>query len=94
MGVMLSLDRNGPARNHRRARHARRPGGQARAQALVAMRRDHASASSRLLNRLTRTVLARRNRSHRDVTAPPAAPAAGSAADSAAGPAAGRAPAA
>jgi hypothetical protein len=88
MGVMLSLDRNGPARDRRRARHARRPGGQARAQALAAMRRDEASASGRLLSRLTRTVLARRNRSHRDATAPPAAPA------PAPGSAAGRAPAA
>jgi hypothetical protein len=91
MGVMLSLDRNGPAMDHRRARHARRPGGQARAPALVAMRRDQASAS-RLMSRLTGTVLARRNRPHRDATAPPAAPA--PAAGSAAGSAAGRAPAA
>jgi hypothetical protein len=90
MGVMLSLDRNGPARDHRRARHARRPGGQARAQVLVAMRRDQASSSGRLLSRLTRTVLARRNPSHREASAPPATPAAGSPAGSAAG----RAPAA
>jgi hypothetical protein len=111
MGVMLSLDRTGPARGHRHARHARRPGGQARVQALnpfrtpprsgyvdgrgeaetgslVAMPRDQASSRGRLLSKLTRTVLARRNRSHRDATAPPATPTAGSAA----GPAAGRAP--
>jgi len=92
MGVMLSLDRNGPAGHHRRARHARRPGGQARTQALVAMRRDQASASSRLLSRLTRTVLARRNRSPRDATGPPATPT--PTAGSAGGSAAGRAPAA
>jgi hypothetical protein len=98
MGVMLSLDRNGPAGNHRRARHARRPGGQARTQALAVMRRDQASASNRLLSRLTRTVLARRNRTHRDTTAPPAtsaaAPSAMPAGDSAGGAAAGQAPAA
>jgi hypothetical protein len=94
MGVMLSLDRNGPARDHRRARHARRPGGQARVQALAVMRRDQASPSSRLLSRLTRTVLARRNRQHREASAPLANPAAGPAAAPAAGPAAGRAPAA
>ena len=90
MGVMLSLDRNGPASNHRRARHARRPGGQARTQALAVMRRDQPSVSVRLLSRLTRTVLARRNWSHRGATAPPATPTAGLAG----GPAAGRAPAA
>ena len=114
MGVMLSLDRNGPARDHRRARHARRPGGQARAQALslfhppisrpgyvgsrredekgslVALRHDQPSAGGRLLSRLTRTVLARRNRSHRDATAHPATPTGGLAGGSAAG----RAPAA
>jgi hypothetical protein len=94
MGVMLSLDRNGPARDHRRARHARRPGGQARVQALAVMRRDRATASGRLLSRLTRTVLARRNRQHRETIAPPATPVAGPATAPAAGPAAGRAPAA
>jgi hypothetical protein len=98
MGVMLSLDRSGPVGNHRRARHARRPGGQARSQALAVMRRDQASASNRLLSRLTRTVLARRNRSHGDMTVPPATSAVPqSAAQSAtptAGSAAGRAPAA
>ena len=90
MGVMLSLDRGGPARDRRRARHARRPGGQARAQVLVALRRDEASAGGRLLSKLTQTVRARRSRSHRDPTAPPATPTAGSAE----GPASGRAPAA
>jgi hypothetical protein len=79
MGVMLSLDRNGPARDRRRARHARRPGGQARVQALAAARRDQASASGRLLGRLTRTVLVRRNRSHGDATVPPATTGSGSA---------------
>jgi len=94
MGVMLSLDRNGPASTHRRARHARRPGGQARIQALAVMRRDQASASGRLLSRLTRIVLTRRNRSHRDVSAPTATATSTPAAGSARGPAAGRAPAA
>jgi hypothetical protein len=104
MGVMLSLDRNGPASNHRRARHARRPGGQARTQALAVSRRGQPSASGRLLSRLTRsvltrTVLTRRNRSYRDAAAPPAppataVPAATPATGSAGGPAAGQAPAA
>jgi hypothetical protein len=113
MGVMLSLDRGGPARDHHRARHARRPGGQARnlfhppvsrpgyvgsrgeddRGSLVAMRRDQASAGSRLLARLTRTVLARRNRPDRDAAAAPAPPATPSAGP-ARGPSAGRAPAA
>jgi hypothetical protein len=112
MGVMLSLDRDGPARDHHRARHARRPGGQARSlfhppisrpgyvgsrgedekSSLVAMPRDQASGGGRLLARLTRTVLARRNRPDRAGAASPATPATPSAGP-AAGPT-GRAPAA
>jgi hypothetical protein len=73
MGVMLSLDRSGAARDRRRARHARRPGAQARAQALVVLRRDEGSVSGRLLSRLTQTVLPRRSRLQRDASAHPAA---------------------
>jgi hypothetical protein len=58
MGVMLSLDRHGPARGRRRqGQHARHPG----TAALAAIRRYETPASSRLLSRLTRTVLARRS---------------------------------
>ncbi len=59
MGVMLSLNRNWPARGRRRAQHARHPDGQARA--VTIMRRYEAPASGRLLSRLTRTMLARRS---------------------------------
>jgi hypothetical protein len=63
MGVMLSLDRHGPARGHRRAQHARREDGLARARALASMRRCEAPASAGLLGRLARALLPWRNRS-------------------------------
>jgi len=56
MGVMLSLDRHGPAKGRRQGQHARNPDGQARVQVLAAMRRYDAPASARLLSRLTRTL--------------------------------------
>jgi hypothetical protein len=61
MGVMLSLDRQRPARGRRRqGQHERHPGDQARAKTLPAMRRYDPRPSGRLLTRLARTVLARR----------------------------------
>jgi len=61
MGVMLSLDRQRPARGRRRqGQHERHPGDQARAQTLAAVRRYDPPPSGRLLTRLARTVLARR----------------------------------
>jgi hypothetical protein len=61
MGVMLSLDRQRPARGRRRqGQHERRPGDQARAQALAAVRRYDPPPSGRLLTRLARTMLARK----------------------------------
>ena len=57
MGVMLSLDRHRPDRVRRRAQHARHPD----VKALATVRRYEAPVSVRLLSRLTRTVLARRN---------------------------------
>ena len=73
MGVMLSLDRQRPARGRRRqGQHERHPGDQARAKTLPAMRRYDPPPSGRLLTRLARTVLARRG----PVVAGPAAAAA------------------
>ena len=61
MGVMLSLDQQRPARGRRRqGQHERRPGDQARARTLAAVRRYDPPPSGRLLTRLARTVLARR----------------------------------
>ena len=62
MGVMLSLDRHRPDRGRRRAQHARHQGGQARGQVLASVRRYDTPISSRLLTRVTRSVLARRPR--------------------------------
>jgi len=56
MGVMLSLDRHGPAKGRRQGLHARNPDGQARVQVLAAMRRYDRPVSARLLTRLTRTL--------------------------------------
>ncbi|HTW03566.1 MAG TPA: hypothetical protein VMF87_24915 [Streptosporangiaceae bacterium] len=62
MGVMLSLDEHGPAKGRRRqGQHARHPGLPVRVQAVAAIRRSEAPSTGRLLSRLTRTVLARRN---------------------------------
>lgn len=93
MGVMLSLDRQRPARGRRRqGQHERQPAGQPRAQTLAAVRRYDPPPSGRLLTRLARTVLARRG----SVVAGPGAAAAaarsGSSRDSSA--AGGSAPAA
>jgi hypothetical protein len=63
MGVMLSLDRHRPDRGHRRAQHARREDGLARARALAGMRRCEAPASAGLLGRLARALLPWRHRS-------------------------------
>jgi len=61
MGVMLSLDRQRPARGRRRqGQHERHPGDQARARTLAAVRRYDRPPSGRLLTRLARAVLARR----------------------------------
>lgn len=61
MGVMLSLDRQRPARGRRRqGQHERRPGDQARGQTLAAVRCYDPPPSGRLLTRLARTMLARR----------------------------------
>lgn len=61
MGVMLSLDRQRPARGRRRqGQHERRPGDRARARTLAVVRRHEPPPSGRLLTRLARTVLARR----------------------------------
>jgi hypothetical protein len=61
MGVMLSLDRQRPARGRRRqGQHERHPRDQAWAKTLPAMRRYDPPPSGRLLTRLARTVLARR----------------------------------
>lgn len=74
MGVMLSLDRQRPARGRRRqGQHVRHPGDQARARTLAAVRRYDPPPSGRLLTRLARTVLARRG----PVVAGPAAAAGG-----------------
>jgi hypothetical protein len=61
MGVMLSLDRQRPARGRRRrGQHERQSGNQPRAQTLAAVRRYDPPPSGRLLTRLARTVLPRR----------------------------------
>jgi hypothetical protein len=62
MGVMLSLAEHGPAKGRRRqGTHARPPGLPVRVQAAAAIRRYEAPSTGRLLSRLTRTVLPRRN---------------------------------
>jgi hypothetical protein len=62
MGVMLSLDEHGPAKGRRRqGQHARHQGLPVRVQAVAAIRRYEAPSTGRLLSRLTRSVLARRN---------------------------------
>jgi hypothetical protein len=63
MGVMLSLDRHRPASGRRRAQHARREDGWARARALATARRCDAPAGAGLLRRLARVLLPWRNRS-------------------------------
>jgi len=61
MGVMLSLDRQRPARDRRRqGQHERQRDDQARTRALTVVRRCNAPASGRLLTRLARTMLARK----------------------------------
>jgi hypothetical protein len=57
MGVMLSLDRPGLARNRRQARHARRPDEQAWADVLAAIVRDEPPRAGCLV-RLAKNVLA------------------------------------
>jgi hypothetical protein len=52
MGVMLSLDRHRPANGRRRAQHARREDGWARARTLATVRRRDPRAGARLLSRL------------------------------------------
>ena len=62
MGVMLSLDRQRPGRGRRRqGQHERHPGDRARAPRLAAVRPHDPPPSGRLLTRLARTVLARRD---------------------------------
>jgi hypothetical protein len=61
MGVMLSLDRHRPANGRRRAQHARREDGWARARALATARRCDAPAGAGLLSRLARALLPWRN---------------------------------
>jgi hypothetical protein len=63
MGVMLSLDRHRPASGRRRAQHARREDGWARARALATTRRCDTPAGAGLLSRLARALLPWRNRS-------------------------------
>ena len=63
MGVMLSLDRHRSASGHRRAQHARREDGWARARALATMRRGDSPAGGRLLSSLIRVLLPWRDRS-------------------------------
>jgi hypothetical protein len=57
MGVMLSLDRPGLARNRRQARHARQPDEQAWADVLAAIVRDEPPRAGCLV-RLAKNVLA------------------------------------
>lgn len=61
MGVMLSLDRHRPAAGRRRAQHARREDGWARARALATARRGDGAAGAGLLSRLARALLPWRN---------------------------------
>jgi hypothetical protein len=61
MGVMLSLDRHRPASGRRRAQHARREDGWARARALATTRRCDTPAGAGLLSRLARALLPWRN---------------------------------
>ena len=63
MGVMLSLDRHRPAGGRRRAQHARREDGWARARALATARRCDAPVGAGLLSRLIRVLLPWRDRS-------------------------------
>jgi hypothetical protein len=71
MGVMLSLDQHGHSRRRRRpGQHARHPGFPVRVQAVVAVRRNDPPSTGRLLSRLTRTVLPRRNAPARRTEAP------------------------
>jgi hypothetical protein len=63
MGVMLSLDRHRPANGRRRAQHARREDGWARARALATVRRSDVPADAGLLCRLIRVLLPWRDRS-------------------------------
>jgi hypothetical protein len=61
---MLSLDEHGPKGRRRQGQHARHPALPVRVQAVqavAAIRRYDAPSTGRLLSRLTRTVLARRN---------------------------------
>jgi hypothetical protein len=75
MGVMLSLDEHAPARGRRRqGQHARHLGLPVRVQAVAAIRRYDAPATGRLLSRLTRTVLARRNTPAPDAGGPAPGP--------------------
>jgi hypothetical protein len=63
MGVMLSLDRHRPGGGRRRAQHARREDGWARARALATARRCDAPVGAGLLSRLIRVLLPWRERS-------------------------------
>jgi hypothetical protein len=63
MGVMLSLDRHRPVSGRRRAQHARREDGWARARALATTRRCDAPARAGMLSRFARALLPWRNRS-------------------------------
>jgi hypothetical protein len=60
MGVMLSLDRPGPARSRRQGQHVRNSDDQACVDAFAAMLRYDATGAGRYLSRLARTVLAGR----------------------------------
>jgi len=70
MGVMLSLDQHGHSRRRRPGQHARHPGLPVRVQAVAAVRRYDPPSTARLLSRLTRTVLSRRNQPGRRTGAP------------------------
>jgi hypothetical protein len=63
MGVMLSLDRERPAKGRRQGQHVRHRHDDERARPLAAARRYYAPGSGRLrlLSRLARAVLARKD---------------------------------
>jgi hypothetical protein len=77
MGVMLSLDRERPAKGRRRqGQHVRDPRDAERARPVEAARRCEATASGRLLARLARAVLARKDESSGESVRGGSAPAA------------------